>query len=163
MYQLRIKAQVEVIEMVSGKYIFRRVVRIKQANQKHVDVLRGCETQTGKRGKRMQPGKRGKSRHDRQETSFPGSLFFPSGRYEAVNRSFFFYLRKQQMNDPTMSLAFTLTFDPFCLKSCSLERERNGKETLRGSLQQTFLPIRRPRGHEHISFVFLSAFRDIFS
>ena len=32
MYQLRIKAQVEVIEMVSGIYIFRRVVRIKQAN-----------------------------------------------------------------------------------------------------------------------------------
>lgn len=42
----------------------------------------------------------------------------------------------------TMSLALKLTFDPFCLKSCSLERERNGKKRLRENLQFMFVFMR---------------------
>ena len=95
MYQLRIKAQVEVIEMVSGIYIFRRVVRIKQANLKHVDVLRGCETQTGKRGKRLQPGAMAHAAMtDRRPRSQAHSSFHP-GATKLLKGVFFFYLRKQ--------------------------------------------------------------------
>lgn len=41
------------------------------------------------------------------------------------------------------SLALKLTFDPLvCLKSCSLERDRNGKKSLRDSLQFVFVFMR---------------------
>ena len=41
-----------------------------------------------------------------------------------------------------MSLALKLTFDPLCLKSCSLERERDEKKRLRESLQFVFVFMR---------------------